>query len=279
MLPIQRKRLIDQPGVIACISGDRSTYPQFTRAMMQLFYPPGTRMEWRLAGGGALAYERTHIALKALNGGAAWIWFIDDDHTFHPNTLLRLLQCNVDMVQPLLCTRRPPLNVNLPKHFPVSQDTTDAQLLEMLAANSGRAAVPPGHRGLVETGYLGTGGLLIDARVLHALVPDPPERINEEPFFQFGQLGNKSAPGEDVWFVLRARRLGFKCFCDTGTPMGHLQTFEIWPKCSDDGTLGSEICFEVSAQEMEQRIEPRYADPRTTPAYLRRDGFPAHPFL
>jgi hypothetical protein len=216
-----RVPLIDRPGIIAVCSGDRTTYPQFASVLATIQRPQGTLLHWQLAGGGALARARNAHAQTALEYNAGWIWFIDDDHVFSSDVLMRLLAHDKDLTVPIVLMRTEPFRWVAWEHFPVPRDASDADLAQLFRAHPcpPYRLLPWQRGGLIELGAAGTAGLLISAEVLRAL---------KAPWFQFGKFGGDSG-GEDVWFHLCARRAGFKIFCDVDTPLGHLAPMAIWP--------------------------------------------------
>ena len=51
-----------------------------------------------------------------------------------------------------------------------------------------------------------------------------------DPWFEFGKRADSDYPAEDVWFSAnKARRLGFRMYCDLDASIGHLNTCAVWP--------------------------------------------------
>lgn len=221
-----RVPLIYRPGVIAVVSSDRVTYQMFSASLMFVAAPAGTHNLWFTAGGGGVAVARNWLVRQALDLEAGWVWFIDDDHTFASTTLERLLRHDVDIVVPTVTSRLPPFQWIAWQTTPLGSSATDEDLVDVCRT----AATPqlaPGQRGLIELGMAGTGGMLISAEVLQGM---------QDPLFEFGRLGADSA-GEDTFFCLKARRAGYRIWCDLDTPMGHLTTAALWPQHRADGTI------------------------------------------
>src|SRR5262249_11579416 len=152
----------------------------------------GSRLEWVFASGGGVARKRSEIAVKGLETGAGWLLFLDDDHTFGQNLLLRLLQHNVAIVMALTMFLPPTQTPILDDPFPVPANATDEELLDVLRANDPRprTQVRPGSRGLIEVGHCGTGATLIKREVLEAIAV---------PHFRWM---NGIDAGEDTMFCL-----------------------------------------------------------------------------
>ena len=58
---------MQRPGAICVVSGDRTTYPQFTACVATLVPTQGTKLIWQTAGGGALAVVRNSVVKGALD--------------------------------------------------------------------------------------------------------------------------------------------------------------------------------------------------------------------
>jgi len=233
-----RVPLIDRPGIVAVVSGDRTTYPQFAGCVAAIQSTPGSYLWWELTGGGGVAEARNQHVRRALHqfkGRPFWLWFIDDDHQFEPDILGSLLRRNKDLIVPLVLFRVPPHGWVGYEYFPVDAEMTDEELIAAWDRYTDPPTLEPGQTsGIVEMGQGGTGGLLISSEVLRAM-PDP--------WFEFGK-GYAAAAGEDGWFILKARRLGFQMFCDLSARMSHMNTCSVWPKLEPDGSVSP--LFQIS---------------------------------
>jgi hypothetical protein len=229
-----RRPLLEQPGAICVVSGDRTTYPQFAANVATVQSTRGSFLFWHLAGGGELAHARNNLVQKALTAGARWVWFIDDDHVFALDVLGRLLRHDVDIVVPAVLMRKPPHAWVAWDVFDIPPEASDAALVEAIATAAPLTAAPR-TGGLVELGFCGAAGALIRAEVFESLAA---------PWFEFGRLGG-TLPGEDTWFCTCARRAGFQIWCDTDTAIGHLTTTAIWPtRHPYTGAMGVNLDFD-----------------------------------
>jgi GT2 family glycosyltransferase len=235
--PTRRVPLIQRPGLIAVLSGDRATLPDFAACLTPLQRPEGSRFLWRTAGGGGLADGRNRIMRAALASDAGWVFCLDDDHTFAPDVLLRLLRHDLDLVQPLVLMRVVPYNPTLFHTLTgeaITPEATDADMVRILSS-SVPTLIKPGARGLIEVNHCGGGGLLVSREVLESM-PDP--------WFELGRL-NRVHTDEDVWFCAKARRLGFSVWGDLDTRIGHLTQCCVWPTMTAAG-LEAEILTDWS---------------------------------
>ena len=191
------------PGTIVVLANEAARYSQFYVALSGLAIPEGSVMLWRL---GSDVAEARNSGCAAMEG--EWVWFIDDDHDFPPDTLLRLLQRNVDIVTPSCLRRDAPF-------LPIAAE--GASFLDLRAH---------GKRDLVEVVHAGSSGMLIRRRVLDKL---------DQPYFELGDReddGNRVS--EDVTFCRKAREAGFQIHVDLAAPIGHFVVGSIWPVWNDD---------------------------------------------
>jgi hypothetical protein len=174
-----------------------------------------------MASGGQLVRARNELCRIALDDAdIGWLWFIDDDHVFDSAVVQRLLAHDKDIIVPLTLQRMPPHNILAWPHFDVPPTATDDELVTLTRANLHRPfEVAPGTRGPVELSMAATAGMLIRREVLERL---------PAPWFESNRF-EADGPGSDTWFCLKARRAGFRVWCDVDTPMGHLTTCAVRP--------------------------------------------------
>jgi hypothetical protein len=229
-----RVPLLERPGAICVVSGDRTTYPQFTACVATLVPTEETKLIWQTAGGGTLAAVRNSVVQAALDffdGRPGWTLLVDDDHVFKNDMLMRLLRHDKDLLMPTVMMRKPPhLLVGFPA-FDVSPHATDDELVALTRGDAEPFVIAPGQTGLVEIGSGGTGCLVVSSDVYEAM---------GAPWFEFGRFGPEEG-GEDTWFFLKARRLGFRAYMDLDTPIGHLTTANVWPERDEKGQIVARI--------------------------------------
>ena len=229
-----RVPLMQRPGAICVVSGDRTTYPQFTACVATLVPTQGTKLIWQTAGGGALAVVRNSVvrgALDYFDGRPGWTLLVDDDHVFKNDMLMRLLRHDKDLTMPTVMMRKPPHSLVGFPPFDVASDATDDELIDLARGSVEQLVIAPGQHGLVEIGSGGTGCLVVSTEVYEAM---------GAPWFEFGRFGPEGAD-EDTWFFLKARRLGFTAYMDLDTPIGHLTTANVWPERDEKGQITAQI--------------------------------------
>ena len=205
------------PGTICVASGDLARYSRFCNSMMQLWAPPETQTRWSC--GLNVAANFNHC-IRNMEGD--WVWIMGDDHVFAPDTLMRLLKHDVDVVVPIVIRRQPPFIPVLFKRR-VPNSTSPQGTFPYL-----KWGELPQHGliGMEEGLYVaGSAGMLIRKRVLD-LVGDP--------WFEVGQCG-REVINEDAHFCEKIAALGIELHADMDTWMGHVTPMTIWPSRAESG--------------------------------------------
>lgn len=179
-------------GTVAVTADEAGRYTRFAISMQGLQVPAGSKTLWQV--GNDIAGNRNG-ACADLHGD--WIWFVDDDHAFKPDVLLRLLALDLDIVTPLCLRRMQPF-------LPIPCVDGDFMDLSRYTGDE-----------VVEVEHAGSSGMLIRRHVIEALEP---------PWFQLG-----NGVSEDVAFCQKARAAGFKVHVDLGVRLGHITTAVVWP--------------------------------------------------
>jgi glycosyltransferase involved in cell wall biosynthesis len=180
-------------GTIAYCAREDHTYPLFAAALARLAQRhPDAQIVSMI--GNDIADSRNKAVLQA---GGDWIWFIDTDMLFAPETVDRLLAHDVDVVQVLCLKRHPP-------HEPIVWESSAVHLNH----------APDGTPRLVEVQSLGAGGTLY-RRCVFESIPGP--------WFE-GVLGR-----EDTCFAQKVKAAGVRLYVDLATPVGHTTPIVVWP--------------------------------------------------
>jgi hypothetical protein len=184
------------------ISAYLTRYAHAMMSLVTLTTPAGSRIAWS-----------TGVDIAAnINQGIAnmigeWVWIMGDDHNYAPDTLLRLLAHDVDVVTPLCLNRGAP-------YWPlVFRRELDDGAFEPWP----QAEMPLG--GLHEVAAGSGAGILIRKHVLDALEP---------PYFEAGKI-RQDQLGEDLYFFHKVRDKGFKVYVDFDTAIGHITPTALWP--------------------------------------------------
>lgn len=151
--------------------------------------------------------NRNGIVRRALEGGFAWVWFVDDDMTFGPGHLNQLLDHRQLVVASLYLNRKPP-------YYPMAfnqSEVVDGQRRWRPVSLTGAPS-----EGLADIVAAGTGGMLVATDVFRAITYDT--------WFDHHQST------DDLAFCQRVIEAGFPIYLDVGAVMGHISTYEVWPK-------------------------------------------------
>lgn len=153
---------------------------------------------------GSLIYtSRNNLATRAIQSEADYVFWMDSDMVFAPDTLVRM----VDVLQ------KNKLDILTGIYFRRVQPFSPV-LFDMLEIRDQRASwtsfneIPDG---LFEVGGCGFGCVLMDTGVF----------IDVQSKFKqmFAPIGNV---GEDLSFCWRARECGYKIYCDPSIVCGHV---------------------------------------------------------
>lgn len=194
---------------------DTSRYSLFTICLASLRKPVNTAPVWGLTSDRILG--RNSCVKQAIEMGAEWLLFLDDDQVFGPALLERLLAHDKPIVGALYLQRAAPFAPIAYSHKDENNVYWNVKLTEH------------GPDELVEVAAVGTGGMLIRSEILHAI---------EEPWFEHGRAS------EDLIFCDKVYELGLgPIYCDLGARMGHMSPAALWPS---HGEQGWEVGFALS---------------------------------
>lgn len=207
-------------------------------------------------------------AVRLSDPGIKAFWFIDDDHQFRQETLIRLLDHNVPFVVPIVSYSEPPFQPvifkgdqvttplrhhdDLESLLTVMKNATPEQALSTLKSVIERGPkqraikqfIPYSWRdldnakGLYPVFAAGGSGLLVRREVF--------ERV-PQPWFQMGQF-NPEMAGEDVFFSERVRNAGFPIYVDLDTTIGHNNITGATPTRLPNGQWTITLVYESGQQ-------------------------------
>lgn len=161
---------------------------------------------------GSLIYtSRNNIAKKAIEMDADFVFWLDSDMIFAPNTLERLMARmdedeTIDMITGLYFRRVPPFS-------PVLFDRLDIDPHREICFWTEPRAIPDKP---FEVGGCGFGCVLMRTDV----IMNVQGRFNQ----MFSPVGNV---GEDLAFCWRARQCGHRIVCDPSIDLGHVGSMTV----------------------------------------------------
>lgn len=194
------------PGTIGVLADWTGRYTDFTKAMVDVVKPNGTKIVWAY---GSLQSTACNNIVDNFEGD--WLWIMGDDHVFRPDMLLRLLDHDVDIVVPLCVQKHPPF---LPVVHESLEPSGRFNMIDLTKHKEEK---------LVEVYAAGSAGMLIKRHVLEAM---------EKPIFEFGRIGQENV-GEDLLFCHKAQEAGFKVHCDLSLKLGHLRPITLTSEMKD----------------------------------------------
>lgn len=212
--------LIDSPGTMIVISTDLARYSRFPQAFMQVQSPPGTIWTWLT--GAEIAKQLNH-GIRNMQG--EWVWLMADDHVFAPDTLMRLLAHDKDIVAPLVSTRNPP-------YVPVLYRTPTDGIFPIV--NWDELPVTGGligHEAPYDDLHATTAGMLLSKRALDLI---------GDPWFEVGKFHSERL-NEDLWLNVKAKKAGLTVHVDCEVQLWHLTTHAICPHHMADGSWGVSV--------------------------------------
>jgi hypothetical protein len=194
-------------GVVGVAANDVARFSFFAASITRMLSPPNTNIRWSF--GSDRIRGRNNVVRESLESGSEWVLFIDDDHVFQPDLLMRLLSHEEMIVSSLYLQRQLPCR-------PIVYTDREPDGLTYVPL---KLSDYPVGTGLVEVRAAGCGGMLIRSEVFRAL---------DDPWFKDGEAS------EDLTFCERARIAGFKVHCDLQAQLGHCTTAIVWPTAPDD---------------------------------------------
>ena len=191
-----------QAGTIIVAAAIQPRYYEFTMALECLHVPAGTKM---IIERSCDITQNFNKGVKALEG--EWAWFMGDDHSFAPDSLLRLLDHRKNIVVPIAPCKVPPW---MPCIMHGPSDSSQVWHEDMLLYDwnelSGEGLLP-----LPFGDFIGQAGMLVRKSVL--------DKVGY-PWFKCGQLD----PGrlqEDMKFCREVQELGETIYIDQEFVLDH----------------------------------------------------------
>ena len=197
----QRLNTGHPPGTVILASGIQPRYYEFTDSVERLQVPAGTIYNVRRSCDVAFNFNRATRDMKG-----EWAWYLGDDHQFAPDTLLKFLDYDVDVVVPISpCKVAPfmPCVIHGPTDGRIWDDNMLLYTWEELSGD-GLMELPKGD-------FIGQAGMLVKKHVLDAI---------GDPWFKTGML-DQGRLQEDIWFCHELQKLGVKIWVDRSTIFDH----------------------------------------------------------
>lgn len=159
-----------------------------------------------------IANSQNAMARMFLETDFEYFWLLNDDQSYPPDTLLKLLSHKKDVVVPLCLEKAYP-------HYPLIYGKDREGLRSRLTLNRGVRGLQ-----LLPEGACGGGGTLIHRRVLEA-IPDPWWTVTTSQ----AANGSFEQSSEDFDFCDRVTQAGFEIYCDYDAPVVHMALYGLCP--------------------------------------------------
>ena len=191
------------PGAVCMISGDITRYAVSMHALQSLKAPVGSVLTWNM---GVLIARSINDAFATVMSKPElqWAWIMGDDHTYEPDTLLKLLDRQKDIIVPLCLSRMPPMDPTI-----IAAEKRLKYLEEIPITGLYR---------LEDGETCGDAGILIRRSAMEKLGP---------PWYE--RKGSGAHDAEDQEFIDKIKRTGFDVFVDMDIAIGHVGFVEFMP--------------------------------------------------
>jgi len=183
---------------------DRSYMSEFTDSFFCLERPMDC-VFLRPSMCGPLDILRNHLVTTAGSQKCTHLWMADTDQVYPWDTLVRLLEHDLDAVACKVHRRYPPYDpIMFRGKHPLFKNVPDEEWKK---------------GGLIEVDATGSGSIMYNMRVFKEIKP---------PWFEFHlQDPGKPPLGEDIFFCTKLKKAGFKIYVDCDIKVGHLATLAI----------------------------------------------------
>ena len=157
---------------------------------------------------GTIIHDMRHtLAEKALKEKYDYVLWVDSDMVFDSDVLLDLLAHDKDIVTAVCFMRRAPYDPCIYSKMRIGLDLDEDEIEKYLDY--------PRDKGLFEVEACGFAMVLMKTKVLKHL-------LDTSGHIFFPVKSPNRALGEDLSFCIRARRQGFRIWCDPKPKIGHI---------------------------------------------------------
>jgi len=169
-----------------------------------------------------------------------WIWFVDDDHSFEPLTLMKLLGHMYGPASEQVVVATGLYSSKTSPSWPILWHGP-----YIGRQNYSWEELAPGTFILPQGDLAGTSGMLIRKRVL--------DDLGGYPWFKCGQL-DRGEVSEDFFFCYEVQKLGFEILVDRDIMLPHLGICKFTARRDPDGVYRPEI--EPTTGERSDAVTP-----------------------
>ena len=216
-----------QTKILIGIPENRGFVPvEFMISILGLQRPKNVIVNHMVVDGMHQAAMRNDLATTAVENDADYVFMCDDDMLYLPDTLIRLLDADKDVICGFAVTPNAPHNPVYGRAPSPTEEYPGPDLdpftYDMVWPTDTGKKDGKVKRGPQKSWIVGGAGLLIKTSVLKQL---------DTPWFSFsGTTGDGRGVGEDVWFSRLCRDAGIELWIHTDVIVQHLVTMTVIPK-------------------------------------------------
>lgn len=191
--------------ILIAVPTDDRMYAETSYSLRYLINPEGYKSAQMILQSSLIHASRDKFALTAIEQGCEYVLFVDSDMIFNRDALVRLFEHQDDIVSGLYFQRRN-------NHDPVIY--TKVKPKTWYRKHPEMDVITQIDDPYIEVEACGMGFCLIKTEVF------------EKVFKRFGKMFEPfGGMGEDISFLFRARKCGYKVRCDTTVELGHIGTY------------------------------------------------------
>ena len=188
--------------ILVAIPAMDSVPTQFRQALSMLQSDPEDDVSISFVVGSLVYSARNNLAKTAVDLGADWVFWLDSDMVFPPDTLQRMLKTckekDIDFLTGVYFRRVAPFTPVLFKEM--SDDGHEAEEFKEIPKDE-----------LFEVRACGFGCVLMKTNVIVDVFST-----------HMNMFTPSEGSGEDISFCIRARQCGYKVIADPTIPLGHV---------------------------------------------------------
>jgi hypothetical protein len=194
----------------------QTRYTMFEIALQDMQAPLGSNLA-RIQGISGIAAGVNQV-IKTTK--ASYYWFIDDDHWFDVQVLLKLLRHKLPVVVAVTMMKEPPFTPVIIQGIKKDDEGFEQHIPYQLIDMTNKYGLQPIFAS-------GRPGMLVAREVFEKIPP---------PWFILGHF-NPEYPAEDLYFCKLLREHGIQLFADFDTFTGHIGPVAIIPHRLPDGRV------------------------------------------
>lgn len=195
--------------VTIAVPTNRGVQPKTFQCLLDLVAHGGYEFHILVVSEGyTTAENRNYIAVQAANNKSDYLLMVDDDMTFPPDTLNKLIENKKDICGVAYHSRGSTDKIKIVPDIMAIAEVDKGKYINL------ETETDPKYKDVFECYATGTGIILIKCEVFYKL---------PRPWFEFTYFPNgKCQEGEDWNFCFKAKKHGYRIYTDPTIKVGHL---------------------------------------------------------